>query len=569
MGTGSLTQADLMAMLPSIAVLVAFIVVAGCCLYISYRVGQTVSPASRALQQRFAELEAAVGRAQVDLRQSLERHREANAKEAKRLLEEGVRAAEAQAQHVRKGLDDFGERLNGARLDFARDATRVREEVQGAIAGLEASTRQETRELGRVQGETLASITAQVGALGSESERRQERAMAAIEAIATNLEAVWTRSAGDLGERVAADLGAARAALAQLAQTISGQGAQVAEIVTGQGAEVAQAIAGQRTQLDDMDQTIRAALRESAGSQAALSAAIEGKQVALSAAITGRQDALGAAIERRHDALHAVLQEKQEALNLAVATEFAKFRDEASAQLAQILAVDERLESSWGKLKGDFDAVTRSLVQISRAIDVLKNELTVKLDDGGRSSGVDDLLGRVLQPTEYERDVEIEPGSNQRVAFAVKLSDNPVTRVWLPIGTLPVVRGYNELVAATVYRDVEAMKSSSDTFERSILAAAEEFSAKFVSPPRTPNMAVLMAPNDDLFDEIVRRDSLIDSIERDFHVLIAGPATLPTLLTALRMAFRGTSASRNAAHSNGPRSQMPRGEDLEQAQPAG
>ena len=91
----------------------------------------------------------------------------------------------------------------------------------------------------------------------------------------------------------------------------------------------------------------------------------------------------------------------------------------------QLLAFDERLEGSWERLKGDFDAITRSLVQISRAIDVLKNELTVKLEDGGASTAVDGLLERVLEPNEFERDVEIEPGTNQRVAFAVRLSDNP------------------------------------------------------------------------------------------------------------------------------------------------
>ena len=545
MATALPSQADLVAMLPSIAVLVAFIAVAGCCLYISYRVGQTVSPASRALQQRFAELETAVGRSEKDLRQALERHREANAKEAKRLLDEGVRAAETQAQHVRKGFDDFGERLNSARLDFARDATRVREDVQGAVAGLETSTREQTRELGRQQSETLAGISGQIAAQASESERRQERVMTTLETIGADLKAIYATSAGELRDRVGADLNEARASLARLAETI-----------TTQGGEVAQAVAGQRTQLDGMEQTITAALRESAGSQAALSAAIEGTQVALNTAITGKQDALAAAIETKHGALGAVIQEKQDALNVAVTTQFVKFRDEASAQLAQLLAVDERLESSWGRLKGDFDAITRSLVQISRAVDVLKNELTVKLDDGGRSSGVDGLLGRVLQPSEYERDVEIEPGSNQRVSFAVKLSDNPVTRVWLPIGTLPVVRGYNELVAATVYSDPDAMKSSSEVFERSILAAAEDFSAKFVCPPRTPNLAVLVAPNDDLFDEIARRDSLVDSVGRNFHVLIAGPSTLPTLLAALRMAFRGTSVGRPAVVPNGPRSQM-------------
>ena len=203
MATALPSQADLVAMLPSIAVLVAFIAVAGCCLYISYRVGQTVSPASRALQQRFAELETAVGRSEKDLRQALERHREANAKEAKRLLDEGVRAAETQAQHVRKGFDDFGERLNSARLDFARDATRVREEVQGAVAGLETSTREQTRELGRQQSETLAGISGQIAAQASESERRQERVMMTLETIGADLKAIYATSAGELRERVA------------------------------------------------------------------------------------------------------------------------------------------------------------------------------------------------------------------------------------------------------------------------------------------------------------------------------------------------------------------------------
>jgi DNA recombination protein RmuC len=163
--------------------------------------------------------------------------------------------------------------------------------------------------------------------------------------------------------------------------------------------------------------------------------------------------------------------------------------------------------------------------------------------DVGGSTRVDELFERVLQPNEFERDVEIEPGTNRRVAFAVRLSDNPITRVWLPIATLPAVQGYNELLAATVYSDVDGIKSSSETLERAILAAAGELSSKFVCPPRTLNLAVLLVPTDDLFAEIVRRDSLVDSVRRNYHVVIAGPATLPTLLTGLRMAFMGTSAA--------------------------
>src|SRR5262245_57644502 len=134
MGTAFSTEAGLLAMLPSIAVLIAFIAVAGGCLLISHRVGQAVSPSSQKLEQRFAELEAAFNRSERDLRQALERHREANAKEAGRLLEDGTRATEEQARSVRRGLDDFGQRMNALRLDLERDSQSVREGLEGALA---------------------------------------------------------------------------------------------------------------------------------------------------------------------------------------------------------------------------------------------------------------------------------------------------------------------------------------------------------------------------------------------------------------------------------------------------
>jgi DNA anti-recombination protein RmuC len=51
---------------------------------------------------------------------------------------------------------------------------------------------------------------------------------------------------------------------------------------------------------------------------------------------------------------------------------------------------------------------------------------------------------------------------------------------------------------------------------------------------------VLFIPADDLFEEIARRDDLVETLRRDFHVIVAGPATLPTLVMGLRAAFKGT-----------------------------
>jgi len=132
----------------------------------------------------------------------------------------------------------------------------------------------------------------------------------------------------------------------------------------------------------------------------------------------------------------------------------------------------------------------------------------------------------------------------------VRLSDNPVAQVWLPIAVLSSVQGYNELVSATVFSDHDLVSSSSETFEQAVLAAAQDLSAKFVCPPYTMNLAVLFVPTDDLFAEIARRDSLVETMRRDFHVMVASPATLPTLLMGLRVVSKtppsGTKAGTQA-----------------------
>jgi DNA recombination protein RmuC len=188
-------------------------------------------------------------------------------------------------------------------------------------------------------------------------------------------------------------------------------------------------------------------------------------------------------------------------------------------------------------------------MRITRAVEVLRNQLTVTLHDSGGPIEVGALLEQSLQPDEFARDVEIEPGTQERVAIAVRLSDNPTTQVWLPIHVLSAIDGYHELVVATVYDEAERTNDSLKTFERAIIAAAQDLSTKFVCPPHTMNLAILFVAADDLFAEVVRRHALVETLRRDLHVMVAGPDTLPSLVTGLRLVLRGTRPSpRNASN---------------------
>jgi|GEM_PF-6302658 len=471
-------------MLASLVILAAFLVVAGCCVYISYRIGQVVSPTARALVKRIGDLEAGVARSTAHMRQALAQHRQDSAEETRRILGDHGKTATDHAGFVRRGLEDLGDRLNATRLDLVRDATRLREDIERTLASLRERAQEDAAALARMQSEGLAGLSARIAELGAAADHREERARAMLEGVGADLKAAYAAGAAELQRQTAVHLSDAREALARFEEAAAGQGAR----------------------LGGVERTVSAAVERGAA----------------------RQDALQAAVESRLEALGAHL----------------------AGQADRLLAEDERLRAAWARLEEDFSSIRQSLVQTSGAVEALKRELIVKVRDGTGAGDVGGLLARALQPDEFERDVEIEPGSGRRVPFAVRLSDNPLTRTWLPVGVLPAIPAFDELVSATVFNDAESVRRSSEAFERAILAAAEDLSVRFICPPRTQNLAVLLVPMEDVLEEIQRRDSLVDAIRRSWHVVVAGPSTLPTLLTGLRTAFMGTTAAPRAGNGH-------------------
>jgi DNA recombination protein RmuC len=463
-------------MIPTIAVVVMLFVVAGCCIYISYRVGQGISPTSRLIQRRLVRVEAAVVRTETSVREALEHHREASGEQLRQLAQESAGALATQVESLRRPHNDMSDRVNGMRLDLSRDSKDLREEVQDAVRSVRDGTREHISELARTQAATLETIAGQIRELGSDDGRRHESARNSFERIGSDLKGGYATSASELRGMLASHLKEAGASLVEVDQRIAEQSA-----------------------------LLERALHESG---------------------------------QRH-----------ESLNGTVETQLGALRFDASQQLVKLVATGKGHERTWQGLKHDFDALTASVAQIAHAVEILKNQLTVPLHDPERPVELNALLERILQPDEFERDVEIEPGTQQRVAFAVRLSDNPLTQVWLPITELSAIDGYHELLSASVYGDVDGIDGSARTFDKSVLAAARNLSAKFIAPPNTMNLALLFVPTDDLFGEIARRDALVETLRREFHVIVAGPTTLPTLLTGLREAFRGTAPSAGRARN--------------------
>ena len=69
-------------------------------------------------------------------------------------------------------------------------------------------------------------------------------------------------------------------------------------------------------------------------------------------------------------------------------------------------------------------------------------------------------------------------------------------------------------------------------------SAAKDICAKYVAPPHSTDFAVMFLPTEGLFAEVIRRPGLVDWLQRECHIMVAGPTTLVSLLTSLRMGFR-------------------------------
>ena len=61
---------------------------------------------------------------------------------------------------------------------------------------------------------------------------------------------------------------------------------------------------------------------------------------------------------------------------------------------------------------------------------------------------------------------------------------------------------------------------------------------KYVEPPYTTDFAILFLPTEGLYAEVLRRPGLMESLQRDHRITLAGPTTLLAMLSSLQMGFR-------------------------------
>ncbi|MCX8518408.1 MAG: DNA recombination protein RmuC, partial [Rhodoferax sp.] len=150
------------------------------------------------------------------------------------------------------------------------------------------------------------------------------------------------------------------------------------------------------------------------------------------------------------------------------------------------------------------------------------------------------LLEQVLVPEQYAANIATIPGSKNVVDFAIRLpgrSDSGAP-LWLPIDAKFPSEDYERLLDAQGRADALAAEAAAKALELRIRLEAKSINEKYVGPPHTTDFAILFLPTEGLYAEVLRRPSLMECLQREHRVTLAGPTTLMAILNSLQMGFR-------------------------------
>ncbi len=147
------------------------------------------------------------------------------------------------------------------------------------------------------------------------------------------------------------------------------------------------------------------------------------------------------------------------------------------------------------------------------------------------------ILEEILAPEQYDVNVVTKKGSKNPVEFAIKLPTEDDNHIYLPIDSKFPSDVYANLVDAYETGSKEQIDESVKQLKTRIRGFAKDISEKYIDSPNTTDFAIMFLPFEGLYAEIVNR-GMVESLQRDFKINVAGPSTMAALLNSLQMGFK-------------------------------
>jgi len=262
--------------------------------------------------------------------------------------------------------------------------------------------------------------------------------------------------------------------------------------------------------------------------------------------------------------VHSLVEQQskaQDALKQAVETRLDTLRHENSQKLDDMRkTVDEKLQSTLeSRITESFRIVSQQLESVHKGLgemqslaagvgDLKKVLSNVKVRGTWGEVQLGNLLEQFLTPDQYIQNAQIREGSQERVEYAIRMPGRAEEQECLiPIDAKFPQEDYTRLVAAAEASDPEAVEEAAAALESRVKGFAKSIREKYIDSPRTTEFAILFLPTESLYAELLRRPGLFDALQRDSHVILAGPTTLAAMLNAFQMGFRSLAIQKRSA----------------------
>ena len=258
--------------------------------------------------------------------------------------------------------------------------------------------------------------------------------------------------------------------------------------------------------------------------------------------LTQQLQALSEANARRLGEVRATLEAQLNQLQQSNATKLDEMRATVDEKLHKTL--ETRLAESFQHVAQRLEQVHKGLGEmqsLAAGVGDLKHLLTnVKTRGMFGEAQLAALLEQVFTPEQYATQVATRPGSRNVVDFAIRLpgKGDDGTPVWLPIDAKFPNEDYERLLEAQRVADPIAADAAAKALEARVRLEAKSIAEKYLEPPHTTDFALLFLPTEGLYAEVLRRPGLVEALQREHRVTLAGPTTLLAMLNALQMGFR-------------------------------
>ena len=275
------------------------------------------------------------------------------------------------------------------------------------------------------------------------------------------------------------------------------------------------------------------------------------------AALQARQDLLMHSVDGALEKLQArqaesalLTEQKLDQMRRSLTESLDRMQGASQQQLETIRkTVDEKLQQTLErKLNESFRQVSQQLEQVYKGLGEMQSLASgvgdlKKVLSNVKTRGVlgeiqlGAILEQLLTPEQYATNVATKKGSAANVEYAIRLPGNDGAPVWLPIDAKFPLDAYEQVLKAYDTADAAQVESAVKQLKARVKSFANDVQSKYIDPPNTTDFAILFIPVEGLYAELVRA-GMVEELQRDYKVTLAGPTTMSALLNSLQMGFR-------------------------------